>query len=258
MAMTARITATALLALTVTGSYSPACAADERANVRHERIYLLQADARDVARMFGLAARTRSQRHPAAAQRRPGIGPSGLVHPDAKPNRSRPPQLVAWAGFPGQHEQFTDPMISSGGFGGTRGPDLLPGQMKPPIPIPGHNALLVTGTPAEIDEFREMLRLFDVPSAQVRIRADIVNVLARIEEALGLDWGWTGGSAAAKAGGNAPPDASIALRFALANFAAALGAAQRQTRGMERTGVMDDSELLVFVTPTILRPIAKR
>jgi type II secretory pathway component GspD/PulD (secretin) len=108
--------------------------------------------------------------------------------------------------------------------------------MKPPIAIPWENALLVTGTPAEIDAFREILQLLDVAPQQVRIRADIVNVLARIEEALGLDLSVTSGPVDVAIGGNVPPDAGIALRFGTANFAATLGAAQRQSRGHERVG----------------------
>ena len=114
--------------------------------------------------------------------------------------------------------------------------DLLPGEMGPPIPIPGENALLVTGTPAELDEFVELLRLLDVAPRQVRIRVDMVNALARTEEALGLDWEWTRGQVDLGTAGNAPPDAGAALRLGFGDFAAALGAVQRQSRGTEHVG----------------------
>ncbi len=220
----------------VLGICAPLQAAEQRDNVRLQRIYLLHADARDVARMFGLAARARPQRPPVAARRRPGIGPSGLVRPEAKPDLSRPSQLVAWAGFPDPREQYGGPDGTTGAFRPFAPPDLLPGEMKPPIPIPGHNALLVTGTPAEIDEFREILQLFDVPPTQVRIRADIVNVLTRIEKALGLDFTGTFGPVGGGTSGNVPPDANIAWRMAFADVAAVVGAMQRETRRSERAG----------------------
>ncbi|MFQ5809167.1 MAG: type II secretion system protein GspD [Armatimonadota bacterium] len=228
MEMTRRIIATAILGFTVIGTCVPACAVDQRANVRHEKVYLLQADARDVARMFGVAARARSER--AAAARR---GPIGR---DATPDPSRQPKLVAWAGFPEQLEQFAGP---TGGLGVPAGgglSELLPGEMGPPIPLPGQNALLVTGTPSEIDAFRDVVRLIDVPQPHVRVRADIVNVLARIEEALGLDLSTTSGPVDVGTTGNVPPGAGIALRFGTANLAAAVGAVQARTRGHERVG----------------------
>jgi type II secretory pathway component GspD/PulD (secretin) len=144
--------------------------------------------------------------------------------------------MVAWAGFPEQREQFAEPMGGVGGLGGFGRGELLPGEMGPPIPLPGQNALLVTGTPAELDAFREIVRLIDVPQPHVRIRADIVNVLARIEEALGLDLSTTAGPVDVGTTGNVPPGAGIALRFGTANIAAVFGAVEARTGGHERVG----------------------
>lgn len=56
---------------------------------------------------------------------------------------------------------------------------LLPeGIAAPPTAVPNRNALLVTGTPAGIDSFRELLALLDVP-------AIMVNIALRLDEVSG-------------------------------------------------------------------------
>jgi len=268
--MAARALTVAIVLSIILSSCAPAWSADEREGVRHETIYLLHADARQVALMFGAApAPAPESGLRARAGSPPRVGRQGRIPPGAVPDPTRRPELAAWAGLPDTREQFggatadVAPFVGGGfgggfGFGGLGGAgtrELLPGDMSPPILIPGQNALLVTGTPAELDAFREIVQLLDAPLPQVRIRGDIVSVLTRIEKAEGADfmgplWRMYFGTV-----GNVPPDASMALRFGTANFAAVLGAMERQNRGRERVGAevmtMTNSPALLAVGQTI-------
>jgi len=80
---------------------------------------------------------------------------------------------------------------TTGGAGGTIEP---PGEMQPPVAIMSHNALLVRGTREEIDEFREMLNLLDIPSKQVEISTKWIDVQTTAADALGIDWSVTNGA----------------------------------------------------------------
>jgi type II secretory pathway component GspD/PulD (secretin) len=70
----------------------------------------------------------------------------------------------------------------------------LPGEMEPPVAIMSHNALLVRGTREEIDEFREMLTMLDIPQKQVEIATKWIDVQTTAAEALGIDWSVTNGA----------------------------------------------------------------
>ncbi|MGI5816677.1 MAG: hypothetical protein ACOX9R_01125 [Armatimonadota bacterium] len=70
----------------------------------------------------------------------------------------------------------------------------LPGEMQPPVAIMSHNALLVRGTREEIDEFREMLTMLDIPQKQVEIATKWIDVQTNAAEALGIDWSVTNGA----------------------------------------------------------------
>lgn len=78
--------------------------------------------------------------------------------------------------------------------GTTGGTISLPGEMEPPLAIMSQNALLVRGTREEIDEFREMLQLLDVPSKQVEISTKWIDVSTTASRALGIDWAVTNGA----------------------------------------------------------------
>ncbi len=82
----------------------------------------------------------------------------------------------------------------TGTTGGTGGTISLPGQMEPPVAILSHNALLVRGTREEIDEFREMLQLLDMPAKQVEIATKWIDVSTTASRALGIDWSVTNGA----------------------------------------------------------------
>jgi type II secretory pathway component GspD/PulD (secretin) len=70
----------------------------------------------------------------------------------------------------------------------------LPGEMEPPVAIMSHNALLVRGTREELDEFREMLAMLDIPQKQVEIATKWVDVQTTAARALGIDWAVTNGA----------------------------------------------------------------
>ncbi|MGC9316962.1 MAG: type II secretion system protein GspD, partial [Armatimonadota bacterium] len=70
----------------------------------------------------------------------------------------------------------------------------LPGEMEPPVAIMSHNALLVRGTREEIDQFREMLDLLDMPQKQVEISTKWIDVSTTASKALGIDWAVTNGA----------------------------------------------------------------
>jgi len=80
---------------------------------------------------------------------------------------------------------------TTGAAGGTI---TLPGNMEPPLAIMSQNAILVRGTREEIDEFREMLQLLDVPSKQVEISTKWIDVSTTASRALGIDWAVTNGA----------------------------------------------------------------
>ncbi len=76
------------------------------------------------------------------------------------------------------------------------GPALqLPEGMDPPIAIRAHNVLLVHGTPKAIDQFREIVSVFDRPIKQVEIEARFVEVDTQRDRAFGIDRFVANGSA---------------------------------------------------------------
>lgn len=83
---------------------------------------------------------------------------------------------------------------TTGVTGGGGGTVSLPGNMEPPVAIMSHNALLVRGTREEIDEFREMLQLLDMPQKQVEISTKWIDVATTASRALGIDWSVTNGA----------------------------------------------------------------
>lgn len=84
----------------------------------------------------------------------------------------------------------------TGGTGttGTGATITLPGEMEPPVAIMSHNALLVRGTREELDEFREMLNLLDIPQKQVEISTKWIDVQTTAADAMGIDWSVTNGA----------------------------------------------------------------
>lgn len=103
------------------------------------------------------------------------------------------------------------------------GASLLPGEMEPPVAIMRDNALLVQGTPEEIDEFREILALLDTPAKQVEIETKWMNVQMTKAKALGIDWAVTNGALEVWNLGFAPGEAANnGLRWGRGRFWAEL------------------------------------
>ncbi len=109
---------------------------------------------------------------------------------------------------------------------------LLPeGLEGPPTIAPRRNALIVKGTPAAMDEFREILAMLDTPAAMVRIslrldeffQSAVRSVLPEMHA-----WGWGG---EAHAGG--PASGQTMLGFGLSNSDLLLGAGRQD--GLRRT-----------------------
>jgi len=98
-------------------------------------------------------------------------------------------------GFTGGTGQFQGTTGTTGtGTTGTGGTISLPGNMEAPVAILSHNALLVRGTREEIDAFREMLQLLDIPTKQVEIATKWIDVSTTASRALGIDWSVTNGA----------------------------------------------------------------
>ena len=116
---------------------------------------------------------------------------------------------------------------TTGGTGttGSGGTITLPGEMEPPVAIMSHNALLVRGTREELDEFREMLNLLDIPQKQVEISTKWIDVQTTAAEALGIDWAVTNGAWEIFNLGFAPAEAANnGIRYGRGRWWAELGA----------------------------------
>lgn len=88
----------------------------------------------------------------------------------------------------------TTTQTGTGTTGTGGGTITLPGEMEPPVAIMSHNALLVRGTREELDEFREMLNMLDIPQKQVEIATKWIDVQTTAAEAMGIDWSVTNGA----------------------------------------------------------------
>ncbi len=98
--------------------------------------------------------------------------------------------------FPGGFGGATPRPGTAGGLGGQFGGgttaggamQLLPQEVMPPIAFMPLNVLLVRGTQAGIDQFREILALLDQPIKQVRISTKFVTVQVTGSQAFGIDF----------------------------------------------------------------------
>jgi general secretion pathway protein D len=90
------------------------------------------------------------------------------------------------------------------------GAGLLPDGIDSVTAVMRDNVLLVRGTPAAIDEFREILAMLDTPAKQVEIATKWIEVATTASKALGIDWAvsngalefWNLGFAPGEAGNN--------------------------------------------------------
>lgn len=177
-----------------------------------EMIQLSHASARDIAALFGghtagntgLLRSSRGMLSPQMASNNSGIGGMSAYSSTALGGR-RPVGLAQFGddigggdigggfggGFTGGADTGRTGTGTTGGGGGTI---TLPGEMEEPVAILAHNALLVRGTREEIDQFREMLQLLDMPQKQVEIATKWIDVSTTASKALGIDWAVTNGA----------------------------------------------------------------
>ncbi len=113
--------------------------------------------------------------------------------------------------------------LSGGGLA-----DMLPEGLQPPLADIPQNALIVTGTPQAVDEFRELIQMLDVPPKQVNIEAKFVELGERVQQAIGLDWAMRNPQVEIFEQGHAPA-AGTEVRYAVGNITTALGAALQES-----------------------------
>jgi len=132
---------------------------------------------------------------------------------------------------------------------------LLPeGLEGPPTVVPRRNALIVKGTTAGIDEFREILARLDTPAPMVEIhlRLDETHQGGRAGRLPEMQaWGWGG---QARAGGPAGGDTMVG--FAVGNVNVTLGALDQagERRGMTETQVTTTNSLPAIISVGEIRP----
>jgi len=186
--------------------------ASEPPRIVTEMIPLSWTSANEVAALFG--ARTAWAFTP-ADMRTPGGGLSGMRSVSADDTLG---SMSAYRGrlggtglpqFEGDIGGGRGTRGTTGGLGGDLGTGRntgtgtttsgtgdtiqLPGQMVITA-IMSHNAILARGTREELDEFREMLNLLDIPQKQVEISTKWIDVQTTAAEALGIDWSVTNGA----------------------------------------------------------------
>ncbi len=216
---------------------SPQPSAPEQPRLIFEMMPLSYKSANEVAAMFG-GSQAKSPSaiglHSSDGVRRgSNSGGTSFGAMDVRRNR------LGGSGLP----QFEGEDIDGGGLGGgigttgttgtgttgttgtTGGTITLPGEMEPPVAIMSHNALLVRGTREEIDEFREMLNMLDIPQKQVEIATKWIDVQTTASEALGIDWAVTNGAWEVFNLGFAPAEAgNNGIRYGRSRWWAELGA----------------------------------
>lgn len=132
---------------------------------------------------------------------------------------------------------------------------LLPeGLEGPPVVAPHRNALILKGTRAALDEFREVLAMLDTPAPMVEIhlRLDELHQSSRAGWLPEMQaWGWGG---EARAGG--PPGGDTMVGFAVGNMNVTLGVLDQrgQRRGMTETRVTTTNSLPAIISVGEIRP----
>ena len=181
--------------------------APEPPRIVTEMMPLSWTSANEVAALFG--ARTAWAFTP-ADMRPPGSGLSGMRSSSADNtlgSMSAYRGRLGGTGLPQFEGDIGGTRGTTGGLGGdvdsgrTTGTSTtgtgdtieLPGEMDITA-IMSHNAILARGTREELDEFREMLNLLDIPQKQVEIATKWIDVQTTAAEALGIDWSVTNGA----------------------------------------------------------------
>jgi type II secretory pathway component GspD/PulD (secretin) len=123
--------------------------------------------------------------------------------------------------------------LGGGGLGGGGGSltALLPDGIEALTAFLDENALLVSGTPEAIDQFREVVAMLDKPVKQVEISVKFVSITTTFEEAFGIDWAIKNTKLEIFNQGFAPPQAiNSVVRFATGNLDAQLNALEKSSR----------------------------
>jgi type II secretory pathway component GspD/PulD (secretin) len=108
---------------------------------------------------------------------------------------------------------------------------LLPDGIEALTAFLDENALLVSGTPEAIDQFREVVAMLDKPVKQVEISVKFVSITTTFEEAFGIDWAIKNTKLEIFNQGFAPPQAiNSVVRFATGNLDAQLNALEKSSR----------------------------
>ena len=121
-----------------------------------------------------------------------------------------------------------------GSYGGGGGgmTDLLPsGIYTPPLAYDIENAVIISGTREGIDQFRELVKMLDVPPRQVLITAEFLEVNTSDIEAFGMDWHWFNGGELDVQTLGAPGSQNTSVKYAKGNMTAILAALQSKGRG---------------------------
>jgi len=122
-------------------------------------------------------------------------------------------------------------------------PDGIIGQ---PLAYPRDNSIVVKGTQAAVDEFRELLRVFDIPAKQVKIRAKVVSTLNRKTYEQGIEWFSRSDAYVVSANGDVPPG-PLTIRYGKANYSVLVGAGETR----EKSRVISEP----FVVTTTMHPV---
>jgi len=182
------------------------------------------ADCRTLARAFGEAPQVDEQAlHGLRRQMLVAVMQDVYRH---APRPDRPPMgpddLVQ-----GPPRQYMDMRIAEELTGGSLN-ELLPEGLQPPVAVVDQNALIVTGTPTAVDQFRELVAMVDVPPRMVNVEVKFVEVGQRMTREAGLDWALRNPPVEIFEQGHVPGTGSL-VRYATGALATAFGAALRQS-----------------------------
>jgi type II secretory pathway component GspD/PulD (secretin) len=218
--------------------------------MQYAEIELRNVDAAEVARIFGgralhsMPSPTHLNRTRQAVQR-PGTGlgaVGGAMSAYAQPNPFVPlanPVLNQFGGYDdgGDYGGGFGGGFGGlgGGFGGSMGGgfglvELLPGEMLPPLAYMPLNRLIVQGTQAELDAFREIVALLDVAPRQVEITTQFIEVEANLFEAFGSNWSVNAGAWEIFPVGTGL-SGNLVARFTGQAFQASIGLALQRSKG---------------------------
>jgi type II secretory pathway component GspD/PulD (secretin) len=92
------------------------------------------------------------------------------------------------------------------------------------LAYPLDNSLIVRGDPDAIADLKTVIRLLDVPPIQLQIKVEQIAVTTGAQRSLGFDWSITNNNVAVQSNLGNSTGGSIAVAYAVGNFAAQLAA----------------------------------